>query len=334
LLSRVDRIGLVLRIGEEYARTLSYSRMLFVLESLGFDTSPAGIDAKVDTGTDEQLCELALTLGVELPPGAIVDSNTTTATVTVTAAEPLFIFASHLTLHKVLVGDVSRALATYGINLFVAHDTITHDTAWEDEIKSALDRADAGLVFVHEGLKESPWCDQEIGWLQGRGVPVMALKFDIAPYGFFAKYQAQQVPINATPQQIAEMTMTRIAAKPELAVGFAASLVSAMASKDDFDATRARWLYLRDLDCLDTKLCAQLLAATKSNNQIYWANSVLDDDNRQLMSRLIIAFLRRQPGGSTIAPDIDAYEQYLDDRDASGVGIYTTHDPPPATVTE
>lgn len=329
-------MGLILRIADHFLTNredIPYHRIEFALDSLGFDTSGQSVEAMIGTGSDEQICELALAFGVDLPPGAADSTSTTTATTTVAAAEPLFIFGSHLSKHKAFVGEVGRELAACGIDLFVAHDTIVEDHAWEDEIRTALDRAHAGLAFVHDGLKESPWCDQEIGWLQGRHVPVMSLAFDAAPYGFFGRHQAHRVTPGTDARIVAERTVERIAARPELARGLAASLVSTMATTNNFDETRARWRYLRDLDCLDARLCAQLLNAAKANNQVYWANSPWVGDDGQNMSRLIIAFLRRQPGGATIAPDIDAYEEYLDARDASGVGFYTAHTPPAATVT-
>jgi hypothetical protein len=171
--------------------------------------------------------------------------------------------APHINKHKKLVGDVSRELAAYGIELFVAHDTITHDTAWEDEIRNALDRGDAGLVFVHEGLKESSCCDQEIGWLQGRHVPVMALSFDLAPYGFFARLQAQSVPKDADAKTIAEMTLDRIAQRPQLNDGYAASLVFAMNMSQSYAQTDAIWARLSQLSYLDAGLCTRLLDAVK-----------------------------------------------------------------------
>jgi hypothetical protein len=58
-----------------------------------------------------------------------------------------------------------------------------------------------------------------------------------------------------------------------------------------------------------------------------------DGDGREKINRVIIGFLRRQPGGATIAPDLDAYEKYLDARDAEDLGSYTLHEnQPPATV--
>lgn len=314
---------------------MPWNRIVFALESLGFDTSPESLEEKMGTGTDEQLCELALVFGVDLPEGAAEStSQATTVTTTVASADPLFIFGSHLSKHKCFVGDVGRELAAYGITLFVAHDTITHDTAWEDEIRKALDRADAGLVFVHDGLKDSPWCDQEIGWLQGRHVPVMALRFDYTPYGFFARYQAQPMPNSIDPRAVAEKTVERIAAKPELSAAFAASLIVSLTAANSFDETKERWRHLRNLVDLDARLCAQLLEVTKKNDQIYWATSPLEGEAGQSINRLIIAFLRRQPGGVVIAPDLDAYEKYLDARDAEGKGMYTRHDDvPPPTVT-
>ena len=212
-----------------------------------------------------------------------------------------------------LVGDVSRALAQYGIELFVAHDSIDHDELWQAEIERALNRADAGLVFVHDELNKSPWCDQEIGWLQGRQVPVMALSFDLTPYGFFAKYQDQKVHPNTVATEIAEMVVDRIAKKPELAQGFAASLVSAMAKSNTFATTEAVWKRLRKLKSLDASLCSQLLDATKNHDQIYWAHSKAD--SKRPFTRVIVEFLRRQPGGAVVASDIDAYASYLDKRD-------------------
>jgi hypothetical protein len=146
-------------------------------------------------------------------------------------------------------------------------------------------------VFVHKGLRESPWCDQEIGWLQGRQVPVMALRFDETPYGFFAKHRAQPVAKDATPTVIAEMTIDRIALKPVLAGGLAASLVSAMASSPSFATTDAIWKRLRDLSSLDADLCSQLLIATKDNNQVHWANSPWDGG--EPYCRVVVEFLRR-----------------------------------------
>lgn len=264
----------------------------------------------VGQASDDQLIELAEYFDLEIP----IQMAPTSQVPTVRTVRPLLIFGSHLSDHRALVGAVREQLLGYGIDLFVAHDTIAHDQLWQEEIEKALDNADAGIVFVHQGLRNSPWCDQEIGWLQGRHVPVMALMFDENPYGFFAKHQAQEIPRGADAASIAELLVDRIALKPELATAFAASLVSAMASSPSFAKTDAIWKRMRLLSALDADLCAQLLNATKTNNQIHWADSPWD--GRRPYRRVVVDFLRQQPGAGIIAADLHAYVEYLDDQDA------------------
>lgn len=275
-----------------------------------FRASVQGLEDQINTGTDAQICQLATTLGLDITRGATTPAP---AIIDVATAEPLFLFGSHLSKHKKGVGDVGRELAAYGIELFVAHDTITHDTAWEDEIKKALDHAHAGLVFVHDGLKDSPWCDQEIGWLQGRHVPVMALRFDGTPYGFFAKYQAQPVPVNADAQMIAQMTLNRVAQKPELEREYAASLVCGVNTSRSYAQTDAIWSRLRKLSCLEADLCRQLLDAVKCNRQVHDAHA--RGWPRRRYTRVIVDFLREQPGAALMEEDIDRYVEFLDDPD-------------------
>jgi hypothetical protein len=141
----------------------------------------------------------------------------------------------------------------------------------------------------------------------------MALRFDLTPYGFFAKFQAQPVPKGASAATIAEMIVDRITARPEIAPGFAASLVSAMAASPSFATTDAIWKRLRELSSLDADLCSQLLDAAKFNTQVYWANSPWD--SRESYTRVIVEYLRRQPGAPVIAADIDTYVAYLDEKD-------------------
>ncbi len=280
------------------------------LETLSGDFDGPGMHDVVGAATDEQLVEIAEYFELETPGDAVPKARVST----VGAARSLFIFGSHLTAHKVLVGGVREHLLCYGIDLFVAHDTIEHDRLWQEEIEKALDRADAGLVFVHAGLRDSDWCDQEIGWLQGRHVPVMALKFDATPYGFFAKHQAQPVRSGTPAAEIAEMIVDRVAVRPELTVSLAASLVAAMSSSPSFARTDAIWKRLRESTSLDADLCSKLLEATKANNQIFWASSPWDD--RQPYPRVITQFLLRQPGAAVVATDINAYSEYLDEQDA------------------
>lgn len=315
LLTKSDRISLVFRLTEHIqaaADGCPWDHTRLILETFGFQTHNRILEEDINSGSDDALVELAQHFGVpvSMPATAVLAAH---ISVPREASDPLFLFASHLTVKKVLVGDVSRALAVYGVDLFVAHDTITHDSAWEEETRSALDRADGGLVFVHNGLNDSPWCDQEIGWLQGRHVPVMALKFDATPYGFFAKYQAQQVPDGATAETIAEITVDRIASKPELAQGLTASLVSAMADSPHFATTDKIWKRLRDRTLEEPAVALRLLDALKFNTQVHWADAI--PDGRRPYVQVVVDFLRRQPCIDAIAEKVDEYVAYRDEED-------------------
>lgn len=309
MLTTGDRVSLVLRITDHLKREYDWDRIGFILSSFGIamsDNDP--LEQDTASATDEQLIELAVMLGLDAPASA----PTVTTSATSTGARPLFIFGSHLSKHKTLVGDVGRELARYGITLFVAHDTITHDSDWEDEIRKALDRAHAGLVFVHTGLRESSWCDQEIGWLHGRHVPVMALRFDLTPYGFFARLQAQPVPAEADAALIAEMTLDRIASKPELTRQFAASLVSSLDNSQSYKQTNDIWARLSSLVSLDAELCLRLFDAVKCNRQVYDAWSRGDSRG---YPRVVLEFVEKQPGAEQIRDEIDRYIAYLNEPD-------------------
>jgi len=49
---------------------------------------------------------------------------------------------------------------------------------------------DVLLALVTEEFKESDWTVQEIGFALGKGVPVIAIRNGMDPFGFFGKWQA------------------------------------------------------------------------------------------------------------------------------------------------
>ncbi|WP_165497020.1 toll/interleukin-1 receptor domain-containing protein [Rhodococcus sp. ABRD24] len=314
------RIELLFQVVEEL-ENLTSDREDIVLQTYGIEPrrfegfGPGSTLAEaVNSASDDQVLALARQFDIDTPQ---VDAPVAVAHSAARSAEPLFMFASHLTTHRALVAAVANRLERYNITLFVAHDSIAVDNPWAAEIENALDRADAGVVFVHDGFKQSDWCDQEVGWMLGRKIPVFAFMFDATAYGPLGQRQAEQVRGAADPTKIAESIVDRAKAKPELVAGLTASLVNAISASGSFATTDAVWARLRELRSLDSGQCAQLLEATKTNTQIYRAVSKVPADARERYTTLIAKFLRQQPGGSTIMQDIEAYEQYLRDRDAA-----------------
>lgn len=99
------------------------------------------------------------------------------------------VFLTHTHPNKVLANDVRERLQLYGIDVFVAHETIEVSKAWQEEIELALATCDALAALVTKDLINSPYCDQEIGFAMGRGVVVIPIRQEADPHGFIAKYQ-------------------------------------------------------------------------------------------------------------------------------------------------
>jgi len=207
--------------------------------------------------------------------------------------EPLLIFASHQSHHRALVGQVADELKWFGVTLFVAHVSIEPDRLWREEILRTLDRADAGVSFLHKEFKASDWCDQETGWLLGRRVPVISLKFDLTPYGPLGERQAINA-VGLPPKAIATSVLDVLEARTELHPTLASSLVEAMNASRSFNTTDHVWERLRKLRNLDTAQCGHLLDAVENNSQVLWAGSPHDGGNPY--TEVVHAFVAEQPG--------------------------------------
>lgn len=216
---------------------------------------------------------------------------------------PLRLFASHQSNHKQLVSSVARALQRFGVGLFVAHEDIEPDREWKDEILRHLAQADGGVAFLHSEFKTSDWCSQEVGWLLGRGVPVISLKFDIAPYGPLGERQA--IPARGRDAaDIASDILGVAESRADLLRALASSYVEAMSASPNFSTTDSVWLRLRKLRNLDGVQCERLLEAAETNTQIYWANS--PHDGGRSYKDVIPDFIQRQPGSSAVSQRINA----------------------------
>jgi len=100
------------------------------------------------------------------------------------------LFLSHLSQDKIRVHKLKDCLNAYGIDAFVAHDSIQPSREWQNEIELALRSMDSLAALFTPDFHKSVWCDQEIGWALGRGIPVIPLRLGTDPYGFAGKFQA------------------------------------------------------------------------------------------------------------------------------------------------
>ncbi len=149
----------------------------------------------------------------------------------------LRLFMSHLASHRDFVGVAGQRLAQYGVEAFVAHDSIEPSVEWQQVIEAALADCDAMVVFLHTGFQQSLWCDQEVGWALGRGRPILALAFDIDPYGFMGKFQARKCA-GMNGLQVGDAIAEWLVKVPTLHAALAESLSHAFRYSSSWDFTR------------------------------------------------------------------------------------------------
>lgn len=184
--------------------------------------------------------------------------------------ETLFIFASHLSAQREYVGGVERALGKrYGIDMFVAHDSIPMDANWQPEIADALARCHAAVAFLHSGFKQSAYCQQEVGWLLGRGVPIARYLFGEAPVALLSERQGKPVG-GLNEWQLADEVIEYLSTKEELRGHLVTSLARALVDSPNFDTTDKIWAAFPKDYPITLKQAEVLIHAAETQNQVYW----------------------------------------------------------------
>lgn len=181
-----ERIAIIKRVADRLGAETDWADVDLTLEQFGFETmwrwegdARSYVVQCTRTGTDEQLTALdQYLMGHSSPSEEPWEQDS------------FRLFISHLASHKLTAHELKSHLAFYGIEGFVAHEDIQPGKAWQLVIESALHSCDALVALLHDGFRESDWCDQEVGIALGRGVPVVPMQYDLYPYGFFGSVQA------------------------------------------------------------------------------------------------------------------------------------------------
>ena len=103
--------------------------------------------------------------------------------------EEFRVFLSHKVSVKKETAELKEKLGRFGISCFVAHEDIHPTTAWQNEIENALSTMDGFVALMTEDFHDSLWTDQEVGFAFARGVPIIAVRLGLDPYGFIGKFQ-------------------------------------------------------------------------------------------------------------------------------------------------
>ncbi|MGD9873122.1 MAG: toll/interleukin-1 receptor domain-containing protein [Kiritimatiellia bacterium] len=105
------------------------------------------------------------------------------------SAEHVRVFLSHKASVKANTLRIKQSLARCGVAAFVAHVDIEPTEEWHREIERALFSMDALVALLSGDFHDSKWTDQEVGVAIGRGVPLVAIRLGLDPYGLMGKSQ-------------------------------------------------------------------------------------------------------------------------------------------------
>jgi hypothetical protein len=143
--------------------------------------------------------------GVLLPRRRTVTSATAER---IWGTEGYRVFLSHKADVKKKAAELKESMHSFGASCFVAHQDIHPTKEWQEEIENALSSMDAFVALLTEKFHDSLWTDQEVGYALARGVPIIAVKLGIDPYGFIGKFQALSSSWDEAPEKVVSLLMT------------------------------------------------------------------------------------------------------------------------------
>jgi hypothetical protein len=229
--------------------------------------------AQLERGADEQLLELHRHLFPHDEPVAATE----TASVEGPWEPGAFrLFITHTHANRERAGALRKTLAGWGVDAFVAHDTIEPTKEWQDEIESALRSCDALCVLMTPDLIQSRWCDQEVGFAVARSILIVPLKIGADPHGFIGKYQALNVGDRASAPawSVADRVFTALAKSRLTMHAMAPAVVRRYVHSGSFAGTREAFALLQGVpeSAWTPALIEQVERAAEENDQIKYAN--------------------------------------------------------------
>jgi TIR domain len=226
----------------------------------------------IEDGKEDVLVELARHLGFQLQS-------------TESSPEPTFwkegtfrLFISHLAKHRRFAAELQASLVRFGIWGFVAHSDIEPTQEWQIAIETALATCDALVALLHSDFHQSSWTDQEIGFAMGRGLPVSSVRLGQDPYGFIGRFQAFDGKSKSADALASEL-FDAYRKNKQTQGKMADILVRLFIESRSFATVRDRIGYLEELEVWEASFSERVLAAAKSNDQIFGSWGVTDRVN-------------------------------------------------------
>lgn len=234
-----ERVETILEVAKTL-EDLDWATVNLYLESFGLPTdnwwngdTRQYVIAMLKDGSDDSLLQLL---------GHLNGANTSNGSEIL--GRGFLLFISHISKHKMLASEIARALQRYGIRSFVAHEQIDPGSVWIDEIQAKLGVCNALLALHHDGFSGSDWTSQEIGWVLGRGLPVLSIRFDEDPRGFVSRIQAIAGSRTKDAIQIAEEVVELLMKESRTKGSVVSAVIDRISRSTSWDTTNLLFRFL------------------------------------------------------------------------------------------
>ena len=196
---------------------------------------------------------------------------------------------------KEYASALREELAILGINTIMASRSIRPGAVWAQTILEHLETSSALLCIASRGYTESPWCQQEIGWAIGHGIPVLWMCYDSKEHsvGFLMDKQELDVPDPSSQAETAREIGTWLAAQEKTREEARATFIRALADSSTYRQTRDIVYALATLDSLTDDEWQQIDEAAATNRQVREAH-FYSDRNNGMSGIPVMDWLRRQ----------------------------------------
>lgn len=156
----------------------------------------------------------------------------------------------------------------YGLEVFLAHDTINPTDEWQTQILKSLKKMDVFIPLLTKEFKKSDWTDQESGYALRKQILIIPIKVDLNPYGFLSKIQAinlRKSNHGYTYNKIIEILHKKTKVK------FLNSAINYFGKSEDFESTNQRVKILEQFSDYNIRQLNKILEISTHNSQIYHA---------------------------------------------------------------
>ena len=181
---------------------------------------------------------------------------------------PCRLFISPKSEDKETASALKEALASYGIDCFVAHEDIEVSAVWRECIQRELENCNALLYLSSNAANSSEWCQQEIGWALGRGIPVIPVFLGDIPKALLESRQALNAGVPLREEAVAESVFDALIGNRGVSHAVVDGLVGMLEGSRSFDYSCRVAELLGKASAFSADQAVRIEAAIEANSQV------------------------------------------------------------------